>query len=172
LDFAKVHEKRIIPILAHGKPVNAIPIELINAQWVDFRRKSDFEVQLIKLTQAIAGKPYSDGLDGVQQNMIKSIQEPKSLTFSKKAIITSIIVIGVCVIIALVYVMIVDPSIIAAFNDHTVIPSTPTYQTSTDSPTRTPTSTGTYTPTLRNIHPVDPMVTRTRTPRCTEAHHA
>ncbi len=155
LDFAKVHEKRIIPVLSHGEPSNAIPIELINAQWVDLRRKSDFEAQLNKLRQAIAWKLTSDGLDRGQQNRVELIHKPKSLTFSKKAAIISIIVIGICAIISLSYIFMVNPSIVSALFDRTIIPSTPTSQTgnkvtypnTTDSPTQTPTPIGTDTPT-------------------------
>jgi len=53
IDFARVQELKIYALLGKGKPQDAIPIELINSQWVDIRVKTEIENQLDKLVETI-----------------------------------------------------------------------------------------------------------------------
>lgn len=55
LGYAIAQGVRIFPILADGDESNAIPIELINSQWVDIRGKPNAADRLEKLVTAIKG---------------------------------------------------------------------------------------------------------------------
>ena len=57
LDYASVHGVKIFPVLVRGKPGESIPIELINAQWIDLRDEDGFSSQIQKLVLALEGKP-------------------------------------------------------------------------------------------------------------------
>lgn len=61
LEYASIQGKRIFPVLVQGEPVEAIPIELINAQRIDIRNEANFSPQMQKLVQALAGKPVVSG---------------------------------------------------------------------------------------------------------------
>lgn len=61
LGFAMLHRVRIFPVLAAGEPGEALPIELVNAQWLDLRDQSNFEAQVQVLVRAIrsrAARPF------------------------------------------------------------------------------------------------------------------
>jgi hypothetical protein len=53
LDFARIHDIPVIPILIRGDPRDSIPIELINSQWIDIRNKKDFNIQIQALIAAL-----------------------------------------------------------------------------------------------------------------------
>ena len=97
LGFARVHEIKIFPVLVHGEPSNAIPIELINAQWIDIRQEVDFSAQIQNLILALKGKPLSES------NLPESTK-PGSSSFSAKnalIVVITIIILVTTVVISL-----------------------------------------------------------------------
>ena len=62
LGYASLHKIRIFPVLASGEPSESIPIELINAQWIDVRDDVNFSSQLQELVHAINENSGSEGI--------------------------------------------------------------------------------------------------------------
>jgi hypothetical protein len=54
LDYARTVGVRVFPVLARGNQQNAIPLELINAQWIDIRPGTDYTSQFSTLVRAVA----------------------------------------------------------------------------------------------------------------------
>lgn len=174
LDFARVHGIRVFPILVHGEPNNAIPIELINAQWIDIRGEVDFSSQIRNLILAIEGK-RSESRSSVEY------QEPSSLstkpTVSKattKVAITYLLIVGVCIILATVAI-IFGPEIIENVGDNnpklsniTVSNATSMSPIETPNQSESPTSPPPVEGTLEiptNTEPPTILPTYTRTPQ-------
>ncbi len=98
LGFASAQGKRVFPILVNGDTTNAIPIDLINSQWIDIRNEADFSAKLQNLVWALQAKPGA-AEESLQRPRTKPLPAPPKPTQSTGKIVTiSVIVIAVCLI--------------------------------------------------------------------------
>ena len=170
LDFARVHGIKIIPVLVHGEPSNAIPIDLITSQWIDLRRETDFSFEMKKLAQALEGKPGESFTPVEYPKPGKTPARQTKVKSSSILVIVAVAVIGVCIISATILAIIYGPELSALFK-----PPTPTMVQglnlepikTTEAPTPPPTEippTEKLTLTATSIPPsVEPTKTKTPT---------
>lgn len=56
IEYARVHNVPIIPLLAVGTPVQSVPLELINAQWIDISTDTTYSDGIDQLVLALDTK--------------------------------------------------------------------------------------------------------------------
>jgi len=126
LEYASVHGIRIFPVLVQGEPAEAIPIELINAQWIDVRDEANFSSQMQKLVQALKVKPgmSRDVLEHPGLRYTSTLSQPSKSTKNLTILIS--IIIGVCLICTITLTILFGPTIIASVIGDGVSPIPPT----------------------------------------------
>jgi hypothetical protein len=65
-DYASAQGIEIFALLAEGDPKSAVPLDLISAQWVDIRNKSDFQTQMHGLINTLTDHLSKSGWEPLE----------------------------------------------------------------------------------------------------------
>ena len=99
LEYASIHKIKIFPVLVEGEPADAIPIELINSQWIDVTNDANFSEQVHKLGLTIRAETASTS--DIPKNPTPRNPSIRSRPAKSNANlkVLSAVIIGVCMVL-------------------------------------------------------------------------